>query len=140
MIGNSIIEPLNLEEWRLFARHPKIGATIMEVSTSPILRMAATIALTHHEKWDGSGYPRGLRGEEIPLVGRITAVADVFDALSSKRRYKGSFPAERCLSILEAGRGKHFDPKVLDAFLAIFDEIREIQQQYSDFKTAVVES
>lgn len=85
---------------------------------SPILQLAATIAMTHHERWDGTGYPQRLSGTEIPLVGRIVAVADVFDALGSKRPYKEAYPAEKCFELLEQERGKHFDPEVLDAFLA----------------------
>ena len=102
------------------------------ITKSPVLEMAATIAICHHEKWDGSGYPKGLKGEDIPLVGRITAVADVFDALSSERPYKPAFPLEKCLSILKEGRGKHFDPRVLDAFFARLDEIVEIQAHYAE--------
>ena len=86
----------------------------------------AKIALTHHEKWDGTGYPLGLSGEDIPLAGRITAVADVFDALSSKRPYKPAFPLDRCFAIMEEGRGTHFDPKVVDAFLACREAIVEV--------------
>jgi putative two-component system response regulator len=83
--------------------------------------------MTHHEKWDGSGYPNGLSGEEIPLEGRITAIADVFDALSSKRPYKDAYPVDRCFEILREGRGKHFDPQLLDVFLACRPEIEQIQ-------------
>jgi putative two-component system response regulator len=93
------------------------------ISVSPVLKLAAIISNTHHEKWDGSGYPNGLKGEEIPIEGRITAVADVFDALSSKRCYKPSQPLDQCLEILLEGRGKHFDPQVLDAFFACLDQI-----------------
>lgn len=99
---------------------------------SPLMRMAATIAATHHEKWDGSGYPHGLAGEDIPLEGRIVAVADVYDALSSKRPYKEAFPDEKCVAILEEGRGQHFDPTILDAFMARHDEIRQIAIHYTD--------
>ena len=94
---------------------------------SPVSGMAATIAMTHHEKWDGSGYPNGLSGEDIPLEGRITAIADVFDALSSKRPYKDAYPIERCFEILREGRGTHFDPQLLDVFLACRTEIEQIQ-------------
>lgn len=94
---------------------------------SPVSGMAATIAMTHHEKWDGSGYPNGLAGEDIPLEGRITAIADVFDALSSKRPYKDAYPIDRCFEILREGRGKHFDPQLLDVFLACRTEIEQIQ-------------
>jgi putative two-component system response regulator len=94
--------------------------------------MAAKIALTHHEKWDGSGYPIGLKGEDIPLAGRITAVADVFDALNSKRPYKPAFGLERCFQIMEEGRGTHFDPKVLDAFLACREAIAQVHRELAD--------
>ena len=99
---------------------------------SPILELAAVIAMTHHERWDGKGYPKGLIGDEIPIEGRITAVADVFDALSSRRCYKDPFPMEQCLEIMKGERGKHFDPDVLDAFLARIDEAKEIVVMLSD--------
>lgn len=99
---------------------------------SPILQMAAVIAMTHHERWDGNGYPKGLAGEEIPIEGRITAVADVFDALSSSRCYKEPFPMEKCLDIMINERGKHFDPEVLDAFLRRIEEAKEIVVNLSD--------
>ncbi len=91
--------------------------------TSPLLKMAARIASTHHERWDGQGYPNGLTGAEIPIEGRITAVADVYDALSSERKYKNAFSLDKCLELLEQGRGSQFDPEVLDAFLRGQDEI-----------------
>ena len=91
--------------------------------TSPLLQMAARIAATHHEWWDGSGYPAGLTGEAIPIEGRITAVADVFDALSSRRSYKDAFDVGRCFEMLNEERGTHFDPRVINAF---FDSKYEI--------------
>jgi putative two-component system response regulator len=94
--------------------------------------MAARVALTHHERWDGSGYPIGLAGEDIPIEGRIVAVADVFDALSTRRSYKPAFPLEKCLAILEEGRGAHFDPRVLDAFFASRDEVVRIQIHFAE--------
>ena len=99
---------------------------------SPIMETAAVIAETHHERWDGTGYPRGFKGEQIPIEGRITAVADVYDALSSPRPYKPAYSEEQCLSILEEGRGSHFDPQVLDAFLANMEEVRAIQREFAD--------
>ena len=95
-------------------------------------RWRRIISLSHHEKFDGSGYPLGLAGEDIPIEGRITAVADVFDALSSKRPYKPPFPLQRCFELLEEGRGKHFDPLVLDAFFRCRPEIVKTQLQYAD--------
>lgn len=99
---------------------------------SPILRVAATIAISHHEKWDGSGYPYGLSGEAIPIEGRITAVADVFDALGSRRPYKEPMPLDRCFEVLEEGRAKHFDPKVLDAFFARTDDVVRVATELPD--------
>jgi response regulator RpfG family c-di-GMP phosphodiesterase len=97
-----------------------------------VLRLASRIASTHHEKWDGSGYPNGLKGTDIPLEGRITAVADVFDALSSKRPYKDPFPIEKCFAILQEGRGSHFDPAAIDAFFARKNDILRIRTELTD--------
>lgn len=130
--GRQIVGELNHSERRELSAHTDVGAKIMEVSTSPILQMAARIASTHHEKWDGTGYPNGLAGEDIPLEGRITAVADVFDALSSVRPYKKAFPLEKCMQILEEGRGQHFDPVVLDAFFACHDDVVQVMCYYAD--------
>ena len=104
----------------------------MGSTNSPVLRLAAVIAATHHEKWDGSGYPKGLAGNAIPIEGRIVAVADVFDALSSARPYKEAFPIEKCVQILIDGRAKHFDPRVLDAFLRRKEEIIRVREEYLD--------
>lgn len=141
---------LDCREWEMMQNHCKFGGNIiqgmpddelqsglddMELPNwcvSPVLMMASTIARTHHEKWDGSGYPSGFAGENIPIEGRITAVADVFDALSSRRPYKPSFPRTKCLAILEEGRGTHFDPKVLDAFFACIDQIIAVQNELAD--------
>jgi putative two-component system response regulator len=128
--GCNIVSTMGNDEWAAFTTHTSSGVT--PSTRSPVLETAATIALTHHEKWDGSGYPRGLRGEEIPLEGRITAVADVFDALSSKRPYKPALPLAQCWNIMEEGRGKHFDPRVLDAFFACEEEILHVRTQYAD--------
>jgi putative two-component system response regulator len=99
---------------------------------SPLMKMAAIVAQSHHERWDGTGYPRGLKGEEIPLEGRITAVADVFDALSTARPYKKAIPLDQCFTILSENRGSHFDPMVLDAFFRCKSEIVRTFHQYSD--------
>jgi putative two-component system response regulator len=112
--------------------HPQLGLNFISQYVSPVLRMASSIASSHHERWDGTGYPRGTSGEEIPLEGRITAVADVFDALSTKRAYKPAFPLEKCFQIMREGRGSHFDPRVLDAFFARLNEILDIFREYSD--------
>ena len=131
-IGNSIIGPMSQIEFQQYRKHSQIGASLLDIEGYPIMEMASVIAQTHHEKWDGSGYPLGLAGEEIPIEGRITAVADVFDALSSKRPYKPAFTREKCFEILEEGRGKHFDPGVLDAFLSLGSEIIDIQIRQAD--------
>ena len=121
-----------VEEWQSMARHTNIGATIMSIPETSIMQMAAVIAETHHERWDGSGYPNGLKGRAIPIEGRITAVADVYDALTSKRPYKKKLPQEKCFSILREERGKHFDPQVVDAFFAAESDITRIQNELAD--------
>ncbi len=97
-----------------------------------LIPVAAMIAQTHHEHWDGGGYPLGLRGEQIPIEGRITAVADVFDALSNKRPYKDAYAFDRCIEMLECGRGTHFDPQILDAFLRRTDQVMQVQIDLAD--------
>jgi putative two-component system response regulator len=131
-IGKEIIEPMSEKDYQLLRRHTRVGEEILHVRNSPMLMMASRIAQTHHENWDGTGYPLGLAGEDIPIEGRITAVADVFDALSTKRPYKDPFPREKCFAILEEQRGKKFDPEVLDAFFACSRQIVEIQMGYLD--------
>ncbi len=130
--GHRTFEPMSEDELRTFRSHTFMGEMIMDVKSSPIITMAAKIALTHHEKWDGTGYPIGLQGTNIPLAGRITAVADVFDALSSKRPYKPAFELDRCFKIMEEGRGTHFDPKVLDAFLAGRAAVARVSVELAD--------
>jgi len=110
-------------EWEIMKQHTVIGATILQGSDSEFIRLAETVARCHHEKWDGSGYPEGLKGIEIPIAARIVAIADVFDTLTSKRPYKGPFSIERSLAIIREEKGRHFDPEVVDAFFAIQDEI-----------------
>ena len=114
---------LNEDEWEQMKEHTLTGAKLLAGSRSPLLQMAEEIARTHHERWDGSGYPHGLRGEEIPLVGRICAICDVFDALSSERDYKAPWPRERVLAEIEGKRAVHFDPVVVDAFVKVVDEL-----------------
>ena len=129
-----LLKPGKLEpaEWEVMKTHTAIGAKILSGHSSPLLGMAAEIALTHHEKWDGSGYPRGLKGEEIPLVGRIVAVADVFDALTSKRPYKKAWLVEQAVDFLQAERGRHFDPELVDVFLSLLDEVLEVGRRYAE--------
>lgn len=131
-MGKDIISPLTSSDWRMLKSHANLGANLLNVASSPLLMLAARIAQTHHERWDGTGYPLGLQGEDIPIEGRMTAVADVFDALSTKRPYKPAFPREKCFAILNEGRGTHFDPTVLDAFFRRSAEIIEIQMDYMD--------
>jgi putative two-component system response regulator len=130
--GKRIMETLPEHESNVLRKHTELGSRLLQETDSPILGLASTISLSHHEKWDGSGYPLGLAGEDIPIEGRITAVADVFDALSSKRPYKPPFPLHKCFELLEEGRGKHFDPVVLDAFFRCRPEIVKTQLQYAD--------
>jgi putative two-component system response regulator len=132
--GKRTFEPMSIDEWQKFKSHTFLGEMIMDVASSPIIAVAAKIALAHHEKWDGTGYPLGLSGEDIPLAARITAVADVFDALSSKRPYKPALPLDRCFAIMEDGRGTHFDPKVLEAFLSQREAIVRIRMDYADIE------
>ncbi len=121
--GKQVFDSLTDVESATVRRHAELGDRMLSGCGSAVLDMAAQIALTHHEWWDGSGCPRGLAGEDIPLVGRITAVADVFDALSSSRHFKPAFPLDKCFAILLEGEGSQFDPRVLAAFLAAQDEI-----------------
>ena len=113
-------------------RHPQIGHDILKGSSSSILRLGATIALTHHERFDGSGYPRGLAGAAIPIEGRIVSVADVFDALTSSRPYKPAWPMSRAIALLREGRGSHFDPHCVDALLHAWDGVLAVQARYQD--------
>ena len=130
--GKKIIGPLSVAEWQTLRQHVLYGGQILEAAESPMLVMAKRIALTHHERWDGTGYPLGLLGEDIPVEGRIVAVADVFDALSSRRPYKPPFPINKCFEILQDGRGTHFDPRVLDAFLTRREDVVRIQIEYAN--------
>jgi putative nucleotidyltransferase with HDIG domain len=118
---------LTSEEMHAMQEHTILGSRILANASAPVLRVSEIIALTHHEKWDGSGYPRGLKQDEIPLEGRIVAVADVFDALTSERCYKGAFPLDQAVQTIESDSGRHFDPRVVRAFkkgLTRIDQIR----------------
>ncbi|MFO7712278.1 MAG: response regulator [Dehalococcoidia bacterium] len=123
---------LSAEEWEIMKKHTTIGSEILQGSDADFIRLAEVIALTHHEKWDGSGYPRGLRGSQIPLAGRIVAIADVFDALTSARPYKEPFPVTESLDIVRKQSGVHFDPDVVDAFFVVQDEISAIRDEHRD--------
>ncbi len=132
-------------EYRLMKKHCAMGLHILRPlhddgtrqqsaapPTSPLLALAGRIAATHHEKWDGSGYPLGLKGEQIPIEGRLTAIADVFDSLSSVRPYKPAFPLEKCLQIIREGSGQHFDPTIVEHFFSSLDEILALQAVLQD--------
>ncbi len=148
--------PLNDEEWAIMQRHCEIGECILREESKavvplfdwyaleaqavkealdnrdPMLEMAASVALTHHEKWDGGGYPQGLAGEAIPMESRIVAIADVYDALTSNRPYRSARPEEEALTIIETTVGHHFDPRVYDAFLRALPEIRALRRRFDD--------
>ncbi len=134
---NILLKPgkLTADEYTIMKQHAEIGYKILSGSESPLVKLAANIAHTHHEKWDGSGYPRGLSGETIPIEGRIAAVADVFDALTSERPYKKAWPLEDAVALLERGRGAHFDPELVDLFLGSMDEVLEIKDEFKDTHT-----
>ena len=125
----AILDPA---EWKIMKMHTVIGAKILQGSDAEFIKSGESIALSHHEKWDGSGYPNGVKGQEIPIAGRIVAIADVFDALTSKRPYKEPFTIEKSLAIVKEGRGTHFDPDVVDAFFDIQEEILNIKKQYNE--------
>ncbi len=125
-------DKLNGEEWSIMKQHPEIGSRIIGEHHSELLSMARVICLSHHEKWNGSGYPDGLHGEAIPLEGRIVAIADVFDALTAERPYKKPFPLEMVLGIIRNEKDQHFDPRVVDAFFSILPDILAIREKYLD--------
>jgi putative two-component system response regulator len=123
--------PLNAEEWEIMKRHATIGAEIIGEEDSDLMRLARKIALTHHEKWDGSGYPLGLAEEEIPVCGRIVALADVFDALTSERPYKTAWPVEKAFALIEEEAGSHFDPKLVRLFLDSNEAVLKIREEWT---------
>jgi HD superfamily phosphodiesterase len=127
-----LLKPAKLtdEEFEEMKKHTIYGYEILKDSTIDILKMASNVALCHHEKYDGTGYPRGLKGEEIPIEARIVAVADVFDALTSRRPYKEPYEIERAVEIIEKDSGKHFDPKVVQAFKRALPEMIKILKKY----------
>jgi putative two-component system response regulator len=122
-------------EWEIMKLHTVIGAKILEGSDAEFIRMGATIALSHHEKWDGSGYPYRMKGSEIPVAARVAAVADVFDALTSKRPYRKPFPTAEALDIIREGSESHFDPDTVAAFFSVQDEILAIKRQSAENET-----
>jgi len=123
---------LTQEEWDTMKKHAEIGYELFKDSQKPLLQTAAIIAYEHHEKYDGSGYPRGLKGEDIHIYGRITALADVFDALGSDRCYKKAWPDEKIFKLIKEESGKHFDPKLVDIFFEHLDDFLAIRDRYHD--------
>ena len=123
---------LTFEEFKVMKTHAEIGYEMLKNSNDILMKTAAIIALEHHEKYDGTGYPYGKKGEEIHIAGRITAIADVFDALGSERVYKKAWPLEDILDLFRKERGKHFDPVLVDLFLDNLDEFLEIRDKYKE--------
>jgi putative two-component system response regulator len=123
---------LDDEEMRIMQQHPLIGAEILSNSKSELIQLAHSVALCHHEKWDGSGYPAKLQGVQIPIEGRIVAVADVFDALTSKRPYKEAWSVEKTMDLIKEQSGKHFDPEVVDALVRELDHVVQTVAQWQD--------
>jgi putative two-component system response regulator len=123
---------LDSHEWDVMKSHTELGGLILEGSKNPFIQLATTIAVTHHEKWDGTGYPKGLKGNDIPIEGRITAIADVFDALTTRRPYKEAFSVEKAFAIIRESSGSHFDPEVVDAFFSVQNEILSIKNEILD--------
>jgi putative two-component system response regulator len=128
--------PLDPEEWEIMKRHARAGHDILVGSSSKVLQLAALIALRHHERWDGTGYPDGLQGTQIPLAARIAAVSDVFDALISKRPYKRAWTLDEAYTVIKKSSGTHFDPMIVDAFLRSWPEVIEISARFQDSHAA----
>lgn len=127
-------EKLSDDEFEIIKTHSRIGYDMLKYTQSGYLKAAAIICYSHHEKYDGSGYPIGLSGEAIPILGRIVAVADVFDALTQERPYNELWSVEDACQLLITEKGKHFDPLLVDLFIENLDEIKSIKNQYKDFK------
>jgi len=123
---------LTPDEWEVMKQHAAIGYEILRESASPVIQAGATIAWSHHEKYDGSGYPRGLAGDDIPLYGRIVAIADVFDALTSTRPYKRPWSVDEALTFMREQSGRHFDPRLLEAFIAVLPQVVDVMATYQD--------
>ncbi|MBF0428020.1 MAG: response regulator [Magnetococcales bacterium] len=120
------------EEWVVMRRHPGIGSGIIGRHHSPMLELARVVALAHHEKWDGSGYPKGLAGEAIPMAARVVAIADVFDALTTKRPYKEAWPIAKAVELLQESVGTHFDPSLVPLFIDILPQVLEVRESWKE--------
>ena len=128
--------PLDAQEWAVMKTHPKIGHDILGMSTAPVFQLAAQVALHHHERWDGSGYPDGLKGEDIPQSARIVAVADVFNALSIRRPFREAWAIAQILEYIHAGAGSQFDPAVVRALFGMVPRLVGIQKQWTQLARA----
>jgi putative two-component system response regulator len=131
---NVLLKPGKLDdsEWKIMRSHPSMGSEIIGNHSDELLNTAQILSMTHHEKWDGNGYPNKLKGDDIPLMGRIVAVADVFDALTSDRPYKKAWAIEDAVRIIEEGSGTHFDPNLIDPFKSVLPEILKIREKYGE--------
>jgi len=139
-IPDSILQKpgrLSEDEFEIMKTHTLIGSVILADSDSPMLRLAQEIAMYHHERWDGTGYPHGMQGNDIPESARIVAVADVFDALSHDRVYRPAFPQDRVLEMMEEGNGTHFDSSVLQAFYVCLSHLYKIAEEHPDEETSI---
>lgn len=131
---NILLKPGRLDEgeFKMMKAHAQIGADILSNPRSPLVALARSIAIAHHEKWDGSGYPKGLKGKEIPLEGRIAAIADVFDALTSERPYKQAWSVDEAIALLQSEVGKHFDPELVPLFVQALPEVINIKNRFAE--------
>lgn len=129
-----LLKPGKLDryEWAVMKTHTTIGADIIGDRGSEPLKTAKLVALTHHERWDGNGYPKGLHGEQIPLMGRIVTICDVFDALTNERPYKKAWSEEEAIEVIKKGSGSHFDPLLVNAFLEVIPDIHRVKTEYTD--------
>jgi cyclic di-GMP phosphodiesterase len=123
---------LDEEEWAIMQTHVSIGVDLLSGSESPLMIMAKNIALLHHEKWDGTGYPNGLAGKDIAIEGRICALCDVFDALTSERPYKKAWPIDDAMAFIKEQSGKHFEPKLVTLFESILEEVLAFRNEHMD--------
>lgn len=133
-----LLKPGKLDdvEFDHMKKHVDVGAKILESPRSTLISLARTIALTHHEKWDGTGYPQGIAGEAIPIEGRLAAIADVFDALTSERPYKKAWPIEEAVALIEEQTGKHFDPSLVPVFIQNLPQILEIKERFKETESS----
>ncbi len=135
---NILLKPgkLDDQEWDMMRKHPEFGANIIGEHSSELMQMAKEIAISHHEKWNGLGYPNKLKGEDIPLSGRIVAIADVFDALTAERPYKKAWLVDDAVNLINEESGQHFDPELVEIFNKVLPKILEVKAQYAEAKTS----